>query len=71
MTAHWGIPDPAAAEGSEAEIAAAFNDAYRMLERRIELFLALPIDKLDNMVLTRRLKDIGAGDGATAMAKAN
>ena len=71
MTAHWGIPDPAAAEGSGAEIAAAFNDAYRMLERRIELFLALPIDKLDNMVLTRRLKDIGAGDGATAMAKAN
>lgn len=71
MTAHWGIPDPAAAQGSEAEIAAAFNDAYRMLERRIELFLALPIDKLDNMVLTRRLKDIGAGDGATAMAKAN
>ena len=71
MTAHWGIPDPAAAEGSEAEIAAAFNDAYRMLERRIELFLALPLAKLDNMVLTRRLKDIGAGDGATALAKAN
>lgn len=71
MTAHWGIPDPAAAQGSEAEIAAAFNDAYRMLERRIELFLALPLAKLDNMVLTRRLKDIGAGDGATAMAKAN
>ena len=71
MTAHWGIPDPAAAQGSEAEIAVAFSDAYRMLERRIELFLALPIDKLDNMVLTRRLKDIGAGDGATALAKAN
>lgn len=71
MTAHWGIPDPAAAEGSEAEIAAAFNDAYRMLERRIELFLALPLAKLDNMVLTRRLKDIGAGDGATALAKAD
>ena len=71
MTAHWGIPDPAAAEGSDAEIAVAFSDAYRMLERRIELILALPIDKLDNMVLTRRLKDIGAGDGATALAKAN
>ena len=69
MTAHWGIPDPAAAEGSEAEIAAAFNDAYRMLERRIQLFLALPIDKLDRMVLTKRLKDIGAGDGAAALAK--
>ena len=70
MTAHWGIPDPAAAEGSEAEIAAAFNDAYRMLERRIQLFLALPIDKLDRMVLTKRLNDIGADDGATALAKA-
>jgi arsenate reductase len=70
ITAHWGIPDPAAAEGSEVEIAAAFNDAYRMLERRIELFLALPIDRLDRMVLRRRLKEIGAGEGATALAKA-
>jgi protein-tyrosine-phosphatase len=52
MTAHWGIPDPAAATGTEAEIGVAFNDAYRMLTRRIELFLALPIDKLDRMVLT-------------------
>lgn len=70
MTAHWGVPDPAAAEGSEAEIAAAFNDAYRMLERRIELFLALPIDKLDKMVLGAKLKEIGRSDGATALAKA-
>jgi len=69
-TAHWGIADPAAATGSEAEIAVAFDDAYRMLYRRIELFLALPIDKLDKMVLTKRLKDIGAEAGATAMAKA-
>ena len=69
MTAHWGIPDPAAATGTEAEIGVAFNNAYRMLKRRIELFLALPIDKLDRMVLGARLKDIGASEGATAMAK--
>jgi arsenate reductase len=69
MTAHWGIPDPAAAEGTDAEIAVAFDEAYRMLYRRIELFLALPIAKLDKMVLTKRLKDIGAGEGATEMAK--
>jgi arsenate reductase len=70
MTAHWGIPDPAAATGTEAEIGVAFNDAYRMLTRRIEPFLALPIDKLDRMVLGARLKEIGRGDGATALAKA-
>ncbi len=69
MTAHWGIPDPAAAEGTDAEIAVAFNDAYRMLKRRIELFLALPIAKLDRMVLTARLKEIGQSEGATQMAK--
>ncbi|MBS0249243.1 MAG: arsenate reductase ArsC [Proteobacteria bacterium] len=69
MTAHWGIADPAAATGSEAEIAVAFDDAYRMLTRRIELFLALPIAKLDKLVLAKRLKDIGASQGATALAK--
>ena len=70
ITAHWGIPDPAVATGSEAEIAMAFKDAYRMLNRRIELFLALPIAKLDRLVLTTRLKEIGRADGATALAKA-
>ncbi|HSP48895.1 MAG TPA: arsenate reductase ArsC [Pseudolabrys sp.] len=65
ITAHWGIPDPAAAQGSEAEIALAFKDAYRMLNRRIELFLALPIQKLDRLVLTTRLKEIGRGEGTT------
>lgn len=69
MTAHWGIPDPAAATGTDAEIAVAFDEAYRMLNRRIELFLALPLAKLDKMVLTKRLKDIGASEGATEMAK--
>ncbi len=69
ITAHWGIPDPAAAVGSEAEIAFAFKDAYRMLNRRIELFLALPMHKLDRLVLTARLKEIGRGEGATAKAQ--
>ena len=68
ITAHWGIPDPAAAEGSEAEIALAFKDAYRMLNRRIDLLLALPIEKLDRLVLTTRLKAIGRGEGATEKA---
>ena len=71
MTAHWGIPDPAAATGSEAEIALAFKDAYRMLNRRIELFLALPLAKLDRLVLAKRLKDIGRSEGATSLAKAD
>jgi arsenate reductase len=68
ITAHWGIPDPAAAQGSEAEIALAFKDTYRMLNRRIDLFLALPIQKLDRLVLTTRLREIGRGEGATEKA---
>jgi arsenate reductase len=68
ITAHWGVPDPAAAQGSAAEIALAFRNAYRMLERRIELFLALPIEKLDRLVLTMRLKAIGRSEGATEKA---
>src|SRR5512139_1903313 len=68
MTAHWGIPDPAAATGTDAEIALAFDEAYRMLSRRIELFLALPMAKLDKLVLHKKLKSIGASQGATQMA---
>jgi arsenate reductase len=70
MTAHWGILDPAAAAGGEAEIALAFKDAYRMLNRRIELFLALPLAKLDRLVLAKQLKDIGRAEGATSLAEA-
>jgi arsenate reductase len=66
MTAHWGIPDPAEAKGSDAEIAAAFLDAYRMLMRRIELFTTLPIEKLDQMTLRSRLREIGQLEGATS-----
>jgi len=68
VTAHWGIPDPAAATGSEAEIACAFDDACRMLRRRIELFLALPIARLDRLVLASKVKEIGRSEGATAVA---
>lgn len=67
MTAHWGLPDPAAVEGSEAEIAAAFADTYRMLTNRIELFLALPLDAIDAMSLQNRLRDIGNTAGAEAV----
>jgi protein-tyrosine-phosphatase len=69
MTAHWGVPDPAEAEGFPAEIALAFKDAYRMLRRRIEIFSALPIRTLDQLSLQRRLEEIGRMDGATAKAK--
>ena len=59
MTAHWGIPDPAAVEGSDAEIHAAFFDAYRQLKNRISLFTALPIASIDRLSLRHRLEEIG------------
>ena len=59
MTAHWGIPDPAEAKGSEAEIALAFKDAYRMLHQRIGIFVALPVQSLDRLTLQSKLRDIG------------
>jgi arsenate reductase len=68
MTAHWGVPDPAAAAGSEAEIALAFKDAYRMLHQRIAAFTALPIRSLDALSLQQRLREIGRMEGATAKA---
>ncbi|WP_201841147.1 arsenate reductase ArsC [Microvirga zambiensis] len=61
-TAHWGVPDPKAATGSEAEIALAFDDAYRMLRRRIELLLALPIGSIDQLTLEESLREIGKSD---------
>ena len=70
MTAHWGIPDPAAATGAPAEIALAFNDAYRMLHRRIEAFAALPIRSLDALTLQGKLRDIGRMAGATSKESA-
>jgi protein-tyrosine-phosphatase len=69
MTAHWGIPDPAAATGSEAEIRLAFADALRMLTNRIEIFVSLPMDKLDGLSLKKRLDDIGAMERAAGKIK--
>lgn len=59
MTAHWGVPDPVAVEGTEAERRFAFADAYRMLSRRIGIFANLPVEALDRMSLQRRLDSIG------------
>jgi arsenate reductase len=70
MTAHWGVPDPAEATGSAAEIALAFKDAYRMLWRRIEIFAALPIRSLDQLSLQTKLAEIGRLEGAPAKAQA-
>ncbi len=66
MTAHWGIPGPAAAQGSAAEVALAFKDAYRMLNQRIGVFAVLPIRALDKLSLQTRLNEIGRMEGATA-----
>lgn len=59
VTAHWGVADPAAAEGTEAQRKAAFRDAYRRLDARIKLFVALPIAKLDAMTLQQEVARIG------------
>ena len=59
MTAHWGVPDPAAVEGSEADKRRAFKDAFVVLKRRIELLAALPLDKLSRLSLQQKLADIG------------
>ncbi len=65
MTAHWGVPDPAAVEGSEAERRLAFAEAYRMLNNRISIFTSLPLAALDRLTLQSRLRDIGKErDGA-------
>ena len=65
MTAHWGIPDPAAVEGSDIEKLAAFNEAFRYLRNRIGAFINLPIRSIDKLSLGARLRDIGRMDGAT------
>lgn len=59
MSAHWGIPDPVQAEGTEAERRLAFADAYRMLKNRIAAFTSLPIASLDRLSLKNRLDEIG------------
>jgi protein-tyrosine-phosphatase len=59
MTAHWGVPDPAAATGNEAEVRLAFADAFRMLNNRISVFVSLPIRSLDRLALQKQLESIG------------
>jgi len=68
MTAHWGVPDPAEATGTSAEIALAFKDAYRMLERRIGIFVSLPLRSLDQLSLQKKLREIGRLTDAAAKA---
>ena len=59
ITAHWGQPDPAAVVGSELETVSAFREAFRILERRIELFTALPIASLEQLALGNKVREIG------------
>jgi arsenate reductase (thioredoxin) len=59
ITAHWGVEDPAAVQGSDDDKRKAFFNAYNRLHNRIQLFLSLPLSKLDRSALTQRLKDIG------------
>ncbi len=66
MTAHWGLPDPAAAEGTEAERHLAFADAYRMLLNRISIFTSLPMRSLDRLAIQKRLDEIGRPPPKTA-----
>lgn len=61
MTAHWGVPDPAAVEGSPEKIEKAFRDAFMMLDRRISLFLCLPIESLDKLAIKKEIDRIGQG----------
>ncbi|MGH9806978.1 MAG: arsenate reductase ArsC [Terriglobia bacterium] len=66
MTAHWGVPDPAAATGTDAEIGFAFADTMRMLANRINIFVSLPLHKLDKLSLQKRLDAIGKSKDAMA-----
>ena len=59
MTAHWGVPDPAAVRGSKEEIERAFRDAFFLLDRRIDLFLSLPLSTLDALAIKNKIDAIG------------
>jgi len=67
MTAHWGVPDPAAVDGTDAEKAIAFAEAFRQLSSRISVFASLPVESLDRLSLQRRLDEIGR-TGAETLA---
>jgi arsenate reductase (thioredoxin) len=70
ITAHWGVPDPAAATGTEAEVRFAFADTLRMLTNRINIFVSLPLAKLDRLSLQRQLDEIGKAKDAGAITSA-
>ena len=59
MTAHWGVPDPAAVKGSPQEMERAFREAFTILDRRISLFLSLPLTSIDNLALKKEIEKIG------------
>lgn len=59
MTAHWGIPDPAAVSGTTEQVERAFREAYVALDRRIALFLALPLQSLDKLAIEKKIREIG------------
>jgi len=59
MTAHWGVPDPAVATGTTEQIERAFRDAFSILDRRISLFISLPLASLDKLAIQRKIEDIG------------
>ncbi len=65
MSAHWGIEDPAAVEGTDAEKEQAFQTAFKFMKARISAFVALPLDTVDDMSLRGKLKDIGTMEGAS------
>jgi arsenate reductase len=69
LTAHWGVPDPAAVHGSEADIERGFRDAFFLLDRRISLFLCLPFKALDNLALKRELDNIAQSTSPAAQEK--
>jgi arsenate reductase (thioredoxin) len=68
VTAHWGVPDPAAVEGTDEARRKAFRDALQALQTRIKLFISLPIDKLDRLGLTRKAAEIGQSRDITDQA---
>lgn len=63
ITAHWGVPDPAGVQGTSEEIERAFREAFFLLDRRIDLFLNLPLEKLDKLALKREMENIGRQRG--------
>lgn len=67
VTAHWGVPDPAAVQGTEAEQRRAFREAYVTLENRIKLLVALPIEKLDRLTIKRNVDEIGRHGAASKL----